>query len=199
VTEREVEAEPKGHLAYEAASWLQSIAGFAGGTVDLLEQGWQRPVRHNKGIELHALQSVLILDIASEHALKQKEAAPLLSRDTDVLTAYRWEAALLTVGRVMPFDKSERIGFLFGQRHMEDPRGFGARVTEQYPELVDRWHRWLWLNLDGEPVRTREALGASAVLAMACSDLNVIAYDALAAHDPAYQRAALAAHAAASY
>lgn len=140
-------------------------------TVHYLEQSWDRPVRHNKGLELWALQNVLDLGGHCEDALQQRETVPLLPPTTDVATAYQWEAALLTVGRTIPFDKAELIA-------LND-----HRVRDQYPELFDRWHHWLWLDLAGEPVRTREALGASAILAMACNDLNTIAHDVMAAHD----------------
>jgi hypothetical protein len=181
--------QPQGLLTYEAVSWVGSIYSCAGSALHDMEASWDRPVRHNKRLELSALRDALSLEVACTYALESDAtaAAPLLPPDTEAETAYRWLSGLLAVDRlVVPHGRWERNA-LRNHSFRADSTAWGERVTEQYPELVAEWHNWLWLDLAGQPVRTREALGASAVLAAACGDLHSIAKEATTAHYAAAQ------------
>jgi hypothetical protein len=137
--------------------WLRTYANA--GTADL-EDAWQRPVRHNRKIERMALWNVLE---TGEHCMRIRDSERHLIRPAlgDVETRYDLEASIRTVPELLPFTESER----YKLRTMpDDPRGRNVELLRFHramghedgpysiehgpPELLDRWHQWLWVKGD---------------------------------------------------
>jgi hypothetical protein len=160
-------ADPADHpLGTEAWFLYNRIGRDAAGTRKGLRQSWQRPVRHNLTIERGALYSALYLD---------RDAVTVMADDrllqpshVDVQTRHEFAAGVLLVHRLLPFSEDERAR-LRGPTWMLDDR-WVPEAVEREPELVDRWHKWVWTDEHGI-VQRAASTGASGVLAIACGQL----------------------------
>jgi hypothetical protein len=79
---------------------------------------------------------------------------------------------------ILPFSSIERQAL---RRESDAHRlsRFNENPATVEPALVERWHRWLWMDERGESQTDVEALGASAVLGEACARLNFAAHEIL--------------------
>ncbi len=172
--EPNVEEPLLGQKVYDGLFHLRWDAAQAHG---YLRQSWRRPVRHNLGIERWALWHVLDLNNDCHKAIMGWEdwySRYLMRPPIGELTArYEVQAGILTVHHVIPFDSAER-------ERLDKPRSVGPGVWhdvigEQEPDLIERWHTWLWTDEQGNQVRRDDLdqLGASATLAEACGRLAV--------------------------
>jgi hypothetical protein len=145
----------------------------AAGASDSLDKSWERPKRHNRHLERAALWFMVGLEEDCGTVLETIQGDPLLlSPSTDVATRYELQAGMRTVSAMFPFTGFERMALRHdvkqGNTQFDDENAIGE------PELVDRWHEWLWMDEHGQPQPRIEALGASAVLAEGCARLRRI-------------------------
>ncbi|HEY5193097.1 MAG TPA: hypothetical protein VIJ39_04380 [Solirubrobacteraceae bacterium] len=147
-----------------------SAIGFqAIGTTKYLHESWKRPKRHNKRLERQALSFTIALEERCAMTLAPSGSS-LLLLPADTTTQYEFQAAVRTVHAIIPFTRSERDVLLSkqsGNGVLEHPDG-----TVVEPELVDRWHEWLWMDRDGVPQNSTETLGASAILGESAARLS---------------------------
>lgn len=167
-----------GLLSPEAYWVYTRMAGHAIGTAWHLRQAWARPVRHNRRIERGALWGALLLDAECRQALASDPLQSLLSPPTGSLNArYELQAGIRVVTNIMPFTLEERqrlcpTGVQDYQFETED-------VTNREPEVVERWHNWVWTDTEREPQTSARALGASALLAEAGNRISDSLYEIL--------------------
>ncbi len=136
----------------------------------LLREAGKRPKRHNKGIERAALRSALDLERDCRKALAPAGASLLLPPATDAETRYELQAGIRAVHATLPFTLAERDA-LRPADASTNPR-FEDKQAIAETTLVERWHEWLWMDADGRPQTSVEALGASAILAEGCARLS---------------------------
>lgn len=136
-----------------------------------LQESWRRPVRHNRGFEQEALYHAASLSKQCTYATGAKDTLGLVSSmranatgDLDV--RYGIEASVRLIPSLMPYNQAE-----VERLHTERYRWFelwADSMIQQEPELVTRWHRWIW---DTQADDTPEGRGDASLLALACSRL----------------------------
>lgn len=154
----------------EKASQRLGLRLLAEDTRRSLQRSWKRPVRHNRKLERIALHYTVQLERSCSRLLRQHPdgpAASLAVPTAPVEALYGVEAAIRMVPPLMPFERSEldrlaRPTFLFGDE-------WGQDVAEREPQLVNRWHEWLWEGRDTEPVEPSHR--SAALLGIATSRL----------------------------
>lgn len=132
-----------------------------------MQEVWRRPARHNVRIERAALRYTVILDghcrNLTMHGRHRTFLVPPLS---DPAKRYDIEAAVRTIPDLVPFtqDECERIR---GSQFYTDGYHTGPQdISNTEPELLARWHEWLWTPKDdpsqraSEPNPEAEALAA---------------------------------------
>ena len=155
-----------GLLSPEAYWVYTSMAVHAAGTAWHLRQAWARPVRHNRRIERGALWEALLLDAECRRALAPDPLQSLLSPPTGSLDArYDLQAGIRMIPNLMPFTLDERQRLRPTGVH--DFRFQTDDIVNREPEVVERWHNWVWIDTEREPQASARALGASALLAEA--------------------------------
>jgi hypothetical protein len=136
-----------------------------------LVESWKRPERHNRTIEREALFNALLLDEDCRITLSEGNYMPP-AEVASAETRYEVRAAILTVHTTLPFSISERDRLTPPTRDaMMRNYGFYDEAAVEQP-LLERWHDWLWMDERGVPQNSVEALGASAVLGVACQRLT---------------------------
>lgn len=136
-----------------------------------LVESWKRPKRHNRTIERAALFNALLLDEDCRAALRDGSYIPP-AEVASAETRYEVQATIRTVHNTLPFSISERYHLTPATRD-DMMRNYGfhdAAAVDQ--QLLERWHDWLWMDERGVPQNSVEALGASAVLGVACQHLT---------------------------
>lgn len=141
-----------------------------------LYESWQRPKRHNRRIERAALWATLMLDRECGRVLDDK--ALMLPPWVDLDTRYELQAGVRTVHQIIPFSTPERDA-LRATDMIRDYEFRSEKVANREPALVERWHRWLWMDEHNAPQTNAEALGASAILAEGCERLRESAREVL--------------------
>jgi hypothetical protein len=176
MSEREGSLKERG-LSPDAYDFYSRLQFHAGGTSEHLGQSWERPKRHNRGIERLALWMAVGLHEDCEQALAPRNSTLLLPPSPGVGVRYELQAGIRIVHGIMPFSLSERhtLRHDIEVGHLPSDE-MGPPID---PALVERWHRWLWMDEQGEPQTNVEALGASAVLGEACERLNLAAREIL--------------------
>jgi hypothetical protein len=155
--------------AYHCYSHMQFHAGSA---TEYFCESRKRPVRHNRRIERVALWHAVLLDEDCKKALEPAHSALLLPPLCDVETRYALQAGIRIVHGTLPFTTAER-----GTLAQEAKTGnveFSDGNNISAPDLISRWHDWLWRDDMNRPGASLEALGASAVLAEGCVQLNIV-------------------------
>jgi hypothetical protein len=158
---------PRDGKAYEA--YVQTW-GAAGSLYDYLLAACDRSPNH-RGEYLHkeyafdALKEALDLDWYCQRILADPE---LLTPEVGSPEAkYDFQAGIYIAHHILPFSLEER-GRLCSPDEM--PPEKWARFEEsagREPELVERWHQWIWTDAHGHPTKGSSALGASAILGVA--------------------------------
>ena len=108
---------------------------------------------------------------------------------TDV--RYELQASIRMIDATVPFTASERQALTDGplQAFLDARRGVFSdealarhehRLADHEPELVARWHQWLWQDELDRPQTNVRAMGASAVLAHSYEQLASSLYIILA-------------------
>jgi hypothetical protein len=156
--------------------WLGSCAAQTAG---LLHAAWQRPFRHNKVIERAALWNVIRVEGWCDTMLHQAPYQHLMRpKASDAATRYEFEAAIRTIPELLPFQPNERKALHRASTRKYDSE-FGIEDVEDgvpgigrlYPELTNRWHRWIW---SPEPHRASQPDTPSLeseIMAQACTHL----------------------------
>ena len=153
----------------------------AAGAASNLWQAWERPIRHNRRIERAALWNTLILQQDCDIAVTSPRPSIMLPLRVDVKLRYELQAAIHVARANFPFDAAERDA-LCSHDILGDPEFSNGEAVSREPALFEEWHKWLWLGTEGEPQVNTQALGASAILAEACTRLaevipQVLAWD----------------------
>jgi hypothetical protein len=169
-------AEPPGpleggplRLEPDVYSYYSGMYVRALGTAEFLRESWNRPKRHNRRIERAALWYTVSLDQGCQRALHPAQNKLLLPPSTDQEIRYELQAGIRTVHDTFPFSPRERE-LLEYEVEKGNPR-FENDDVILASDLVQRWHGWLWMDDQGVPQNSTEALGSSAILAEACMRL----------------------------
>jgi hypothetical protein len=159
--------------------WVYTrMAGYAAETAWHLRQAWARPVRHNRRIERGALWEALLLDAECRRALAPDPLQSLLSPPTGSLDArYELQAGIRVVPHILPFTLDERQRLR--PTGVRDFRFGTEDIVNREPEVVERWHNWVWMDTEREPQKDVKALGASALLAEAGTRISDSLYEIL--------------------
>jgi hypothetical protein len=154
------------------------MAIHATGTAWHLSQAWARPVRHNKRIERGALWEALLLDAECRQALAPDPLQSLLSPPIGSLDArYELQAGIRVVTNIMPFTLDERRRLC--PTGVQDYQFKTEDVTNREPEVLERWHNWIWIDTEQETQNNVKALCASALLADASTRMSDSLYEIL--------------------
>lgn len=137
-----------------------------------LELNWKQAGR-NPGVGRAALWFALVLDIECAEALEPGHKLRLWPPGVSSEIRYGLQAGIRMVHATLPFTAAERAAL------QEPLHGFRESLPEyetpelptHEPELVARWHDWLWQDELGLPQTDTARLGASAVLAESCGQL----------------------------
>lgn len=143
----------------------QWMLSGAQSTAEYLREGWKRPVRHNRALELAALWYTIELDLSCRGTV---DTAGALSLPVSASTANQYEvlAAAYVLPRLIPFTLDE-IGRLRPKPDiMADYHFERGLVTQREPRLVERWHEWIWTG------RTEGAAGPGDLLVEGCDRLS---------------------------
>ena len=166
MAEKTPRGEAKGSLSHlplrNEAYWvLRGLFTAGTWTAYNLKEAWQRPVRHNKQIEREALFHAVDLTALCIDALRNHSSV-LLPSATTPHRRHTLQAAVRTASSILPFSLAELSAL---QAEQEGNFLFETEEAISTPELVARWHEWVWKDCDGAATRNVETLGGSAVLA----------------------------------
>jgi hypothetical protein len=147
-------------------------------TSGALSNSWKRPRRHNRAIERKALYFALRLDQNCRSALTNGRAMPSAGV-AGVEARYEIQAAIQTVHVVLPFTLAERDVLTPPEMLPRPPEEREPPLNPQFEDetavpdrrLLERWHKWLWMDEHGVPQPNVGALGASAILGEGCNRL----------------------------
>jgi hypothetical protein len=134
-----------------AQQFLARMQMEARGSTSGLAESWKRPVRHNLKLERLALWHAVRLEASCENALDDEcgpSVLPLSPSAAAPESRYEVEAAVRMVPQLMPFTHCDLdrlrapIGVYFEK--------WGDEMADREPQLVARWHRWLWAESSSE-------------------------------------------------
>lgn len=176
----ELVPDPEGEaLPSEVRHVYSRMCRDAGGVYTNLHAAWQRPVRHNKPIERAALWYGLELANDGAQILVDPDETALSLPGRSLATRYEIRAASLIVQHTLPFSDVElralrAPNMLHDLEFQTTGTEYGiVGVAVRQPDLVDRWHDWVWMDQQRKVQRDPSVLGSSAVLAEACGRLAV--------------------------
>lgn len=158
--------------------------------VHYFTQSWQQSGSHNRSLERSALWSSLGLDRYCGLALQESNRV-LLWPPVDATTRYYLQTGIRTVHATLPFTADERqalsswlpeVGGRIYRHGSYDDR---PELADHEPELVERWHEWLWADELGMRQDDRDMLGPSAILAEGCRSIVVGLQEIM--DDPKYE------------
>jgi hypothetical protein len=112
-----------------------------------------------------------MLDRSCELALTLPDVSLRFPPETDVQIRYELQAGMHTVHHSLPFTLPERDA-LRSVDMLSDFDFKSERIVSREPELVERWHQWLWTDAHQMPQTDVQALGMSAILAEGCTRLT---------------------------
>jgi hypothetical protein len=163
------------HFNRDDTNWTSDTYNFysrlhfdAATTQRYLVESWRRTQRHNRAIERAALWCALQLDADCRVAVAG-DVLSALPTEAGVQTRYEVHAGVRTVYATMPLTIAERQAL--APDILDNPR-FTNISTMRAPELVERWHEWLWSDDTGTQQTSIEALGSSAIYAEGCVRLT---------------------------
>ena len=143
-------------------------------TVRHMYASWQRADDHDRHLERMALWGAILLDADCAEALQPGHELRLWPPDISAETRYGLQAGIRMVHAVLPFTTIERD--TLNDRPMQSfaaqfPAVESDELASHEPELVERWHQWLWQDEFGRPQTSVEAIGAAAILMESCRQL----------------------------
>lgn len=117
----------------------------AGGLTWNLEEAWKRRVRHNERLERTALYSGLLLARECTLTLEEDRAEVLMPEGASTAQRYELQGGMRAVYYGLPFSQGERRRLYGSYEGMRNLLAFQVRKLEDNePDLVARWHQWLW-------------------------------------------------------
>lgn len=158
------------------SSWYERLQVDARGTRIGLEEVWGRPNGDNREIERKALWFAIGLNFSCRNVVEHGKFLLQPRRVASAVTRYEIQAGMLTVHSMFPFTYEEGSDLWGPGKKSQDMEGWirdgsDEGVAFREPELLDRWHRWIWEDEAGNQQIEREAVGPSAVFAEACGRL----------------------------
>lgn len=171
--ERDVSKE----LAHDDWKAYHRIGRNANINAVLLKASWQHASDHDRDTERVALWRTVVLDMDCAEALEPGHMLRLWPPGVNAATRYALQSSIRMVHASLPFtsDEREALGkpLLTWRNHY--PEYESDELPRHEPELVEHWHRWLWLDELGMPQHDAEArAGPSVVLAEACVRLDQV-------------------------
>jgi len=161
---------PEGERERASEQFLSAVHLEANGANQALQESWERPVRHNRNWERLALfHTVRLVDLCEQGQRQpwRLVSGALSAAEHSAEARYEIEAAIGVLPRVTPYDFGERMRLGASAHRMAD--SWDGSVGEREPELVERWHQWLWGEWIGPAGQPQ---GDPALLLTACSRLN---------------------------
>jgi hypothetical protein len=141
--------------------------------VERMQEAWRRPVRHNRKIERAALTSTVRIERYCRHLLMGDMGSFLTPPLPDPAKRYDIESAIRTIPSVIPFTRYECESI---RDTKWDEAGFYAGVDDDpgitRPELLTRWHEWLWTPKADSGQRTDEPNPEAQALAASYARLS---------------------------
>ncbi len=131
-----------------------------------LEASWQTDSDQRRPLERMALWHGVLVGRACADALSPGHVLQLWPPGVSVETRYGLQAAMRMVNATLPFTAEERHRLAEPLQAFLGPAGDveSDELAAHEPELVERWHKWLWTDEFGLPHTQGELLGPSAVL-----------------------------------
>lgn len=138
-----------------------------------LRLNWQQAGR-NPNVARAALWFAVVLDGECAEALEPGHKLRLWPPGVSSEIRYGLQAGIRMVHATLPFTAVERATLQEPLNAFRDgfpPKYEPPELLTYEPELVARWHDWLWQDELGLPQTDVARLGASAVLAESCGQL----------------------------
>ncbi len=179
-------------LAWDDWCAYRNMSREANAARGYMRVAWNERNNPDHYLQRMALWHTVMLTNHCAEALEPGHVLRLWPPDVRTDTRYNLQASIRIVDATVPFTGQERQALTDGplQALLDAHRGgFNDNVLAAYepaladhePELVERWHKWLWLDELGRPQTDRKVMGASAVLAYSherlASALNIILSD----------------------
>jgi len=149
-----------------------SLNAFSGGTSDSLRKCWGGTAYNPDASERAALWYAYALGDSIQTALEWPEFLSLrtLWPEATVDERYVFQSAIHMIHHNLPFSATERE--ILASEHNQDDYAFHSRtISDHQPELIERWHDWIWSDEEGTPQTQVRFMGASALLAESCARL----------------------------
>jgi hypothetical protein len=171
----------------EEYTLFSDLYAFAGGTRDHLRQCWSGtmkmtitgysdldvPIASLEASERRGLWYAFALSksIVAATTLPTFMSLRDLWPDATVDERYVFQSAILTIRGTLPFTADEQA--VLASEHNEDDWAFESMaITEHQPELVERWHDWIWSDERGYSLAPEAPrMGPSVMLAESCDRL----------------------------
>jgi hypothetical protein len=142
----ELESRIRTALGIDEWTVFDLLESNAAGAVEQMNNAWHRPVRHNRKIERLALTRTVNTEKYCRHIVatnaKESFVTPPLP---DPAKRYDIEAAIRTIPDLIPFTWRE-CELIRGTK--KDEAGYYGGIDDdpsnERPELLSRWHEWLW-------------------------------------------------------
>jgi len=164
---------PRDGKAYEIYTLTWSAADTL---AECLPTAWDRSFNVkgeylHKAYALEALSQALDLDWCCQQVLADPKL--LVPEAGSPEAKYAFQAGIYIAHNILPYSQEERSRLgpaeLSIRRNATSLRDRDA--ASQEPELIERWHEWIWLDTHGRPTSEVSVLGASAILAVAAKRL----------------------------
>jgi hypothetical protein len=149
-----------------------SLNAFSGGTSDSLRECWDGTAWNLERSERAGLWYAYALGNSVQAALEWPEFLSLrtLWPEATVDERYVFQSAIHTIHHNLPFSETERE--VLASEHNQDDYAFeSTTISDRQPELVERWHDWIWSDEHGIPQTQVQFMGASVLLAEGCARL----------------------------
>lgn len=152
---------------------------------------WRQPSNHDHYAQRMALWNTVVVANDCAEALEPGHPLRLWPPDVRADVRYELQASIRMIDATVPFTASERqaltdgplqafLNYYNGTFYDEALARHEHRLADHEPELVNRWHDWLWQDELDRPQTCVRAMGASAVLAHSYEQLASSLYIILA-------------------
>jgi hypothetical protein len=162
-------------LAWDDFVAYRTMLQYAGATLRYLDVSWQQALDHDRGLERMALWHAVVLGDECAEALEPGHELRMWPPAVSARIRYGLQAGIRMVHATLPFTDEERqaLGEIPLRPMINRPRPIESdELAAHEPELVERWHQWLWSDELGIPQQTAARLGASMLLAESCVQLR---------------------------
>lgn len=179
-------------LAWDDWCAYLDMSRMANAARGYMRVAWSERNDHNHYLQRMALWNTVLVANSCAEALEPGHGLRLWPPDVRTDVRYDLQASIRMIDSTVPFTGPERRALTDGplQALLDAHRGsisnehlaaYEPNLADHEPELVERWHNWLWLDELGRPQTSVRAMGASAVLAYGherlASALNIILSD----------------------